>query len=764
MSNSQQFMLDDLARSGLVPDDFPVPPVPLDGYGTAAYRISYPGTTFYKDRYDREERRYLSPPGVSAELFWCCDPEEFRAAAVTATVEGAKKALAFYVATGIPTVGIDSVTGWAERSDGDDAQPDNTDENGDVLQRVLRLDLRRSFGVGKRHYVLIDGDWATNRQVARELGAYVWEATQCGSSVEVIDLGVDSAGRRRGADDWLVGKFGAREGWPDADTVVGELAKLPRVADKHLDTGGDWFLQSDERFNNAHTNFEDKGNCNLMLRIMGRGSLKYLTDLKQWAYWDKGARAWQLVATAPIELVNQVSRHRALHAKALYEQAAAYAKLIAEGGAEAAPVAGPDGASVAASKPKPTPDAAKLKALLVEAKAWERSATQLGNVLPRKSVLADASARLSLQATRDAFDPDGDVLAVAGGQVVDLRTGVVRTERREDLILLRCAVGWTDFSLMVIGQLSRGAARMRQFLEEITSSAHGVPDLESAEYLRARLGAALRGRCSLGSLELFVGEGANGKSVLVDCVRAALGGYAGEIKSDALMSAMHKRDAEAASPFLFATIKKRVVVCVESSDTDYLDVGTLKRLTGVNDKLTVRGNYMGAVSVTITSTFFLMTNDLPRVKQGDAALWDRLAVFDFACRWARDGVQTAGRNGAAVGPAADLWVRDQMPVDAGAGGALEYLLWWMVSGGVRWENGGGGRTLGKSQRGWPQSQAITKMHRTTCWGGSRKRASRFGLRSRRACWPHPKGGRPAGRNFGSLTRVTPYGQGFCGPT
>ena len=71
LAASEQFMLRDLTRSGLTPDDFPVSPQPLTPIdGVARYRIHYAQDGYWQDRYDRDAPKYLGPKGAPTDLFW----------------------------------------------------------------------------------------------------------------------------------------------------------------------------------------------------------------------------------------------------------------------------------------------------------------------------------------------------------------------------------------------------------------------------------------------------------------------------------------------------------------------------------------------------------------------------------------------------------------------------------------------------------------------------------------------------------------------
>jgi P4 family phage/plasmid primase-like protien len=640
---SRLFMMDDLKKSGLVLADFEAAglpsPEPLAAYdGVARYRLHYGEGNFFKDRYDRGEAKYQNAPGVTPPAVKL---GQFEGAKLTASVEGLKKALLFYVTTGIPTLVLDSCHGWGEKKLDFDNLAELSDLK-DTLQETLSPD--------SSHIVLIDGDWARNDQVGRALAMYCTLLTQHGVKPTPLDLG-----RREGYlddpvgyDDWFVGTYDTvRSFWPDHKTTLKALIGLPRVAVESLEVYRSWATANADRLGTELLDLTHRGTASLLLKLHGRDNLCYLTDAGRWLFW--GGRRWKDLGKQPLDLINAATKHYLDRSARLKEQAA-----------------------------RTTSDE-KRDQLLAEASSY--SSWALGtcsSTRGRKDLLEDLKSRHALHRQSSDFDADPDLLGVANG-VVDLRTGELRAEGREDLVLKHCPVEYKPGAI---------DPRLTKLLEEITSTAHGAPAPDRLRYLQRRIGAALRGVCSLAALEMWHGEGANGKSVIAKLIQAVLGttsggalggGYGVQLDPAVVLSTWRGRDPEASTPFRMQLRGARVAFMAETADTAHFNEALVKQLTG-GDGLTGRGNYLDPTSINATFTLFLVTNALPHVTDGDKAFWDRAAPFAFRCRWRRPDRVECPKEEMGL-PVGDRWWNELAVRDAQV---LEALLAWMVQGCVEW--------------------------------------------------------------------------------
>lgn len=652
---SRLFMHEDLAKSGLVLTDFPIPPEPVAAVGgRGCYRMHYT-VDYHKLKIDREHDKYIGVKGVVPPIVVLGDHYE---APITASVEGLKKALAFYITTGIPTLAIDSCWGFGETV---------TEESG-VKVKDLHSDVIQQLMPGQSHLVLFDGDWSVNDNVRLALATYRMLLEEQGVKLKFKDIGTNEHGEKLGYDDWFVEQYGAdRALWPAREAVLERvIVGLPDIPNDELLGGAQSFaLRRPDRFSKEYLDLTDRGAGSLMCKLVGIDNFKFCKDTQDWIVWDAKVSRWNNLGTDPYGFINIAAQHYLNRAQVLSAQAG---KM--EGNKELE---------------------GKMKGLLQQAKEFARFGKgHCSSTAGRGSVLRDLEKRKELWVFKDDFDANPDLLAVANG-VIDLRTGELRAERQEDLILRRCPDEYDG-----VEPKGEDVDRLKRFLVEITSEAHGKPDPVALQYLQRRLGASIRGKNSLTAIELWNGHGANGKSVLSNLLQAALGdtdkgGYACSTNANVIMSSVKMRDAESSTPFLIKLIGARLVFMAESKDTDHMNESFVKQISG-GDRLTARANYQEGKSYGVTFSPILLTNNLPHINEGGEALWDRIAVTEFSCRWRRANKQYVSAEDMAL-PLGDLWFEDYA---AGSKAVRQWLIWWLVEGCVAWFKSGLGTLPGRA--------------------------------------------------------------------
>lgn len=136
------------------------------------------------------------------------------------------------------------------------------------------------------------------------------------------------------------------------------------------------------------------------------------------------------------------------------------------------------------------------------------------------------------------------------------------------------------------------------------------------------------------SPEKFVianGSGRNGKGLLNDLHRCALGGYAYELNSNTLCD----KFKEGANPAVANLHKKRFVTSAEPDNTSQLNTDTIKKLTG-GGELNARQLYSGKTQTILDLVLVLEANDMPTLSGNEsdsAAMKQRLMDILFESRF-----------------------------------------------------------------------------------------------------------------------------------
>jgi putative DNA primase/helicase len=207
------------------------------------------------------------------------------------------------------------------------------------------------------------------------------------------------------------------------------------------------------------------------------------------------------------------------------------------------------------------------------------------------------------------FDRDPYLLNVSNG-TIDLKTGVLRPHRKEDLVTKLAPVEY---------DAAAEAPTWDQFLKEIMN---GVEAL--VRFLQLAVGYSLTGLTIEQVLFILYGTGANGKSTLLTIISEALGDYAMATPVETLLI---KRDG-AISNDVARLVGARFVTASEVADNRRLDESLVKQLTG-GDPITARFLHREFFEFTPSFKLFLAANHTPRIRGTDEAIWRRIRLIPF---------------------------------------------------------------------------------------------------------------------------------------
>lgn len=148
------------------------------------------------------------------------------------------------------------------------------------------------------------------------------------------------------------------------------------------------------------------------------------------------------------------------------------------------------------------------------------------------------------------------------------------------------------------------------------------------QYCMDAIASTLEGGNRYQSLYIFIGDGANGKSVLVKLVKTTFGEYACNIDISALTQ---KKSGNNSHSDLPRTKGCHLLFTNESESTDRLNASQLKNITG-DEEITEREMYKTSITFRPMFVPFLLTNNPPSVQMDDAVA-RRIKMIYFPFRF-----------------------------------------------------------------------------------------------------------------------------------
>lgn len=240
--------------------------------------------------------------------------------------------------------------------------------------------------------------------------------------------------------------------------------------------------------------------------------------------------------------------------------------------------------------------------------AWalaSQSATKL------RAMVDLARSERPIPISHDSLDADPWLLNCENG-TVDLRTGELRSHDRKDLLTkttgVECQPEAGDEPVLWL-----------KFLNEIFAN-----DQDLITYIRRVCGLCLIGEVLEHMLLIFHGSGANGKSVFVETIMAAMGDYAMKAPAGLMMASRGERHPTELADFH----GKRLVTICETGDGQRLDERLLKEVTG-GDTIRARRMREDFWQFTPSHSTVLVTNHKPVVRGTDYGIWRRLRLIPF---------------------------------------------------------------------------------------------------------------------------------------
>jgi len=165
-------------------------------------------------------------------------------------------------------------------------------------------------------------------------------------------------------------------------------------------------------------------------------------------------------------------------------------------------------------------------------------------------------------------------------------------------------------------------AELEDFMKKL------FPDPELCRYMWDHLASTLIGILPDQTWNIYIGEGQNGKSVLVKLMEYVLGEYKGTVPLSLLTDRRTKIGGT--SPEVIGLQGLRYAVMQEPTKGERVNEGVMKQLVSGIDPIQARGLYMqNAVSFYPQFKLVLCSNYLMEIKSNDHGTWRRIRVVPF---------------------------------------------------------------------------------------------------------------------------------------
>lgn len=185
-----------------------------------------------------------------------------------------------------------------------------------------------------------------------------------------------------------------------------------------------------------------------------------------------------------------------------------------------------------------------------------------------------------------------------------------------------------DQSLRAVPHEITPSAQCPTFLRALTQI---LPDEPDRLLLQEIFGYCLLPDCRFQKMACLVGEGANGKSVVLLVLREMLGHQnVGSVSLDAI---------DPSRSFLLATLNGMLANIVEDmNEVKMVAEGTLKQLVA-GEPVLIERKYKDPVPARLTAKWVMSTNTLPRLSDKTEGMYRRLIVLPFLQSFSDPSVQ-----------------------------------------------------------------------------------------------------------------------------
>lgn len=227
----------------------------------------------------------------------------------------------------------------------------------------------------------------------------------------------------------------------------------------------------------------------------------------------------------------------------------------------------------------------------------------------KEAVLKESQHLFPMPVTNATFDSQKYLLNTKSG-VVNLKTGEVGDHDKH--LALSKYIGYEVSNEKPV--------RWLQFLREIYE-----PYPELIPYMQQLIGYWLTGETTEQAMYIFLGDGSNGKSLLLDVLLKMAGEYSTTTQSELLVDGKYSSGSD--MPRLAALEGRRIVMVEETELGARLKESAIKNLTSDYGEITARYLYGNEFNYEPIFKLVMATNHRPIIKGTDHGIWRRMKII-----------------------------------------------------------------------------------------------------------------------------------------
>lgn len=262
-------------------------------------------------------------------------------------------------------------------------------------------------------------------------------------------------------------------------------------------------------------------------------------------------------------------------------------------------------------------DPRKVKKITKYFEKMQSVFARLGSTNDKKNIMKEAQELFYDPNFLEKLDANPYLTCFENG-VVDFKQGVFRRATPEDY-LSKC----TKINYIPKSEHDPAiVAKIRDFMHEL------FPDQEIHDYMWEHLAASMIGVLPNQTWNIYIGDGQNGKSMLIKAMEHVLGEYKGTLAINLLTDRRGK--VGGAMPEVLSLKGLRLAVAQEPQKGDRINDGVVKQLTSGIDTIQARGLYMAQAEEFYPQfEMVLLTNYLMEIQSNDHGTWRRIRVVPF---------------------------------------------------------------------------------------------------------------------------------------